>query len=396
VNGFYGTSSVEMYTTASYAFATYEATPRLLRATLIDPVNGNIALSDAVGVSNYNGLFYEDAESKNAIANLSINDIWKINPRWALHAGAKLENINYSGTRYQPIPSINSGGADRDVQTVYDNGSLQRGPAESFEDNFTLFNYAIGLNHTLTSGSSMFLNYSSGKKAPELNYYFNTFSEAPIDPNPEVQSIDQFELGYNYSGKLFSTAIVGFYSILDNFSSNDFAIDDMTGAIFYTPFQNNKVSVYGLESELVMSLFNNVNLSSSITLQNSKADRFTIYNANGSVDISDDEINDYSDNKVAHTPEVIFSLRPEFQKGKFSVYLNYRFMSGRYANAENSFELPGFGTLGGGVYYKRNRNNFGSSSNQATSEYIQNNPNGRFVVFPIQPRAVRLTLGYEF
>lgn len=418
INGFYGMSNVDMYTSASYAFATYEAEPRLLTATLIDPVNGNVALSDAVGVSNYNGLFYEDAQSKNAITNLSINDIWSLDSKWKLHLGAKIENVNYKGTRYAPDLVASTGGVDADIQTGYDNSSLQRGQAESFDDNFTVFNYAIGLNHTLSKSSSVFINYSSGKKAPELNYYFNTFSGVPIETDPEVQSINQLEIGYNYTGKLFSAAIVGFDSELDNFSSNDFAADDMTGAIFYTPFQNNKVSVYGIEAEAVVSILNNLNLSSSITLQSSTMDRFTVYNANGSVDSSDDEVVDFSDNKVAHTPSVIISLRPEFEKGKFSFYLNYRYMSSRYANAENSFELPGFGTLGGGIYFKSNRmiagldasnilnnegllnffgpDNFGSSSNQATAEYIQNNPNGRFVVFPILPRAIRLTLGYEF
>ncbi len=418
ISGFLGVSKVEMYTTASYAFATYEAEPRLLTATLVDPINGNVQLSDPVGVSNYNGLFYEDGFSNNLITSLSIQDIWKIGTKWSLHLGAKVESVAYKGSRYLPTQTPMMGGVDQDVTTGYDNAGLQRGTEEAFDDGMTTFNYSLGINHVISSQTSLFLNYASGNKAPELNYYFNTFSGVPIAPEPEIQTIDQLELGFNYSDTNLSTALVGFYSQLDNFSSNDFAFDDMTGTIFYTPFQNNKVSVFGLEGEVTISISERFNIASSFTIQSSNTDRFTVYDANDSVGRADDTIQDFSDNKVPHTPAVTFSIRPEYTRGNISAYLSYRYMSARYANAENSFELPGYGTIGGGVQYTRGRfnlsldgtnllngegllnffgpDNFGSSANQATAAYIQANPDGRFVVFPIMPRIVRMSLGYKF
>jgi len=418
ISSFIGLSTVEMYTTASYAFATYEEQPRLLTATLVDPMNGNVQLSDPVGVSNYNGLFYEDGMSNNIIASLAAQDIWKIHDDWSLHLGAKIEHVGYNGSRYLPAQYSAAGGIDNDLQTGYDNSSLERGQEELFDDGINTFSYSLGLNYRISSKSSLFANYASGKKAPELNYYFNTFSGVPIAPNPEVQSIDQFEIGFNSSVNRISTALVGFYSKLDNFSSNDFAFDDMTGTIFYTPFQNNKVSVIGLEGEAVFSISQKFNLSSSITIQSSKAERFLVYDANDSIDPDDDTVRDFSGNKVPHTPALTFSIRPEFQSGNVTAYLSYRFMSSRYANAENSFELPGFGTIGAGLQYKRGRfilsldgtnllnssglinffgpDSFGSSANQAAADYIQANPNGRFVVFPILPRVLKISLGYRF
>lgn len=418
ISSFIGLSKVDMYTTASYAFATYEAQPRLLSATLVDPINGNVELSDPVGVSNYNGLFYEDGTSNNTIASLAVQDIWKIHQNWSLHLGAKVENVAYKGSRYLPSSTPSNGGLDGDSDTGYDNASLQRGQEEKFDDGTNTFSYSIGVNHTLTSRASLFANYSLGNKAPELNYYFNTFSGVPIAPDPEVQRIDQFELGFNNSGKRISTALVGFYSQLDNFSSNDFAFDDMSGTIFYTPFQNNKVSVLGLEGEAVFSISQKFSLSTSFTIQSSKTDRFSVYDANDSIDTSDDTVSDFSGNKVPHTPGLTLSIRPEFKTGNITAYATYRYMSARYANAENSFELPGYGTVGAGIQYNRGRfvlsldstnllngeglvnffgpDSFGSSANQASAEYIKANPNGRFVVFPILPRVLRLSLGYHF
>jgi len=418
ISSFVGLSKIEMYTSASYAFATYESEPRLLSATLIDPINGDIQLSDPIGISNYNGLFYEDGESQNSIFNFSLQDIWDIDNNWSLHLGAKIEQVRYNGKRFLPnlVPSV--GGRDNDQSTGYDNANLSRGQEEKFNDKLSTFSYSIGINRQLSTRTSLFANFASGNKAPELNYYFNTFSGVPIAAEPEIQKINQLELGINFSSNKLSAALVGFSSQLDNFSSNDFAFDDMTGVIFYTPFQNNKVSVWGLEGEAVYSINKQWSINSSLTLQSSKMDRFTVYNANGSVDPMDDVVSDFSGGKVPHTPSMIFTLRPEYQKGNIVGYLSYRFQSSRYANAENSFNLPSYGTLGGGIQYSRGRfilgldgtnllnsaglanffgpDTFGSSSNQATSEYIQSNPNGRFVVFPILPRALRISLGYNF
>ena len=41
-------------------------------------------------------------------------------------------------------------------------------------------------------------------------------------------------------------------------------------------------------------------------------------------------------------------------------------------------------------------NEFGSNSNAATADFINQNPNASFVVFPISPRSIFLKVGYDF
>lgn len=416
-NWFYGVSLVNMYTSASYAYATYEENPQLLSVRLVNG-GGDILLSDAIGVSNYNGLFYEDGNSTNVISSINLLDQWNINGNWTAHLGLKFEHVDYEGVRYFPSIVSGLGGLDQNFSTGFDNSAQQRDSPENFQDAFNTLSYSIGVDHKVSERSNIFVNYANGNKAPELNYYFNTFRGVPILEDPTVQNIQQLELGYNFKGTKSILALVGFYSILDNFSSNDFAADANTGEIFYTPFQNNKVSVLGIEGEMVFHLNDFFNVASSITLQSSNADRFTVYDANGSVDTSDDTISDFSGRKIAHTPTAILSIRPSYDDGVWSGYANLRYTSARYGNAENSFELPAFATLGAGVRFKSGRfiwgldgsnllnstgllnffgpDQFASSANQATAEFINANPDGRFIVFPTMPRAMRLSVGYSF
>ena len=41
-------------------------------------------------------------------------------------------------------------------------------------------------------------------------------------------------------------------------------------------------------------------------------------------------------------------------------------------------------------------NEFGSNANAATADFIDQNPNASFVVFPISPRSIFFKVGYDF
>ncbi|MBT8218521.1 MAG: TonB-dependent receptor [Bacteroidia bacterium] len=414
---FTGFSKVDMYTTASYVFASYEANPKALSVILNNPPQP-IRLSDGYGVSNYNGLFYEDGTSNNFIGKFSLWDRWKLSSKLRLYLGLKLENISYNGQRYLPEQLGQSGGWDSRLQTGYDNAVLVRGQPELFKDTYATLNYSAGVNFNVSSGTSLFANYSSGKKAPELDYYFNTFTGVPIKGKGEIQKINQAELGINIIQNSIAGSVSAFYSQLKDFGSTDFAFDPMSGQIFYTPLQNNQVKTWGLEFESRIQVFRNLSFISTGTIQSSKTVDYTIYDANGSVAIDDDEIINYSGNKIPHTPSVMLRVTPEYSLGNLRFNASLSYMGPRYGNAENSFEMAGYFTLGAHLNYQLGRlifsltaknitnsdgllnffgpDEFGSSANQATSDYIRNNPDGRFVVFPILPRSVHLGLRYQF
>lgn len=411
-------SDVETFTSGSFAYVTYEAVPRMLRVTLENPGEPIVELSDLAGISNYGGLFYSRADAKVLQTALFINDDWKINKQLSLDIGLRYEYISHDGQKDRFAPTSND--LDDRPETAYNNSTLvATGTVDEFDFSYDYLSWSIGLNYQLTPKAALFGRFTNGHKAPELNYYFNNFQNLPVSEAGTVQDITQAEAGLKFKSDkiaLFSTA---FWSRLDNVNFSEFVFDESTGELFFTPAQFNQTTTFGLELESVFSPTPHFQIRVLATLQNPEATKFTLYDANGTSDPSDDKINDFSGNEIPHNPKVSLEISPSFSKGKFNSFMSWRYMGSRQANVANAFKLPAFSTVNAGLGYEINKfwtlsliannvfnsaglmnffgpNEFGSSANAATEEFIQQNPNASFVVFPIVPRTIHLQVGYQF
>ena len=77
VSSFIGLSKVEMYTTASYAFATYESQPRLLTATLVDDFSSTeMNMTTFLGAMNVTfETTYNDGNQETVTANYVLDSL---------------------------------------------------------------------------------------------------------------------------------------------------------------------------------------------------------------------------------------------------------------------------------------------------------------------------------
>jgi iron complex outermembrane recepter protein len=415
-----GFSNTSLFTQGSFAFVTYEPNPRMLRVTLENPGNPVVALSDSNGVSNYGGLFYVNANAKISQLAGFVNDLWKLSDKVNLDLGLRLETIKHNGTKDRFAPFSQPGGIDGDDSTDYDNGVLaSTGDQDIFNYNYNYASFSAGINYKISEEAALFGRVSKGNKAPELNYYFNNFSNVPINGKGEVQKINQVELGLKSNLKNFSFTTTLFWSQLKNIGVSNFEFDPDNGSIFYTPIQFNASETIGLEWESVYSPIQNLRFLFNGTLQNAKAKDWTIYNAAGSVDTSDDSIQDYSGNALPFNPTLMFNLGTEYELNKFLFFLKWQYMGEREGNVANAFQLPAYSLFDLGVGYNISKNlsanllvtnlfnseglanffgdnSFGANANSATQDYIQANPDASFVVVPVLPRGTILKLNYSF
>ncbi|MBU3820960.1 TonB-dependent receptor [Flavobacteriaceae bacterium XHP0103] len=415
-----GLSNTSLFTQGSFAFVTYEPSPRMLQVTLENPGDPTVALSDTNGVSNYGGLFYVNAEAKISQFAGFANDLWKLSDKVHLDLGLRLESIKHNGSKDRFAPFSQTGGLDGDPNTAYDNGILaSTGDQDKFNYNYTYLSYSAGINFEIANNAALFARLSKGNKAPELNYYFNNFSNVPINGKGEVQKINQIELGIKSNLKNFSFTSTLFWSQLKNIGISNFEFDPNTNDIFYTPIQFNTSETIGLEWESVYSPLQNLRFLFNGVLQDTKAKTWTIYDAAGSVDTADDSVQDYSGNKLPFNPAIMFNLSAEYQFKKFSSFLKWQFMGEREGNVANAFQLPSYSIFDLGLGYAINKNlsanvlvtnllnseglanffganNFGANANGATQEFIQANPDASFVVVPVLPRGTILKLTYSF
>ena len=417
---FISSSQVEVQTDASFLYATYEAEPRLLSVNLTDQ-NGTRQLSDPFGLSNYGGLFYEGADITASQLGIFSNAALQLTKSLRGDIGLRFERIGHSGTKDRSSPiDVGSGGLDGNPLTVYDNGTFTPSQTDDIDASYSYLSYSGALEYDLNKSSNIYFRYSKGNKAPELNYYINNFSNQDIPSElPPTQKIVQTELGWKK--KIFATSITAtlFNSTLKDVAYSNFVFDDQSSQIFYTPTQFNSSRTTGLELELGQLLTNDLMLRANMTLQTSKMTSFTLYEANGSIDVSDDELIDFSDNTLPHTPKLMGNLGLVYEPGAWYGGVNINYMGSRFGNLENSFTLPAYATAdldfglplsaqfsvglrvknlfnSGGLINFFGPNQFGSNSNAATNAFINNNPNETFVVFPIMPRAIFISLDYQF
>jgi len=416
---YFAFSDIETFTSASFAYATYENEPRNLYVTLENEGSPVIELSDRAGISNHGGLLYNRGDAKITQFALFLNDNIQIEDKLNIDAGLRYETIKHKGEKDRGVPTFSPGGIDGDETTAYNNSVLLAGQKDGFDFKYDYVSWSLGVNYLLTEDMALFGRISNGHKAPEMNYYFNNFGGVPIDQEGTVQDILQGELGLKVITPKFSLFTTAFYSQLDDIPFSEFVLDQATGGIFFTPILLNKTTTVGLEVEGNLSLSDNFDINVKATLQNAEATRFEVYNANETVDPADDVVIDYSGNKVPHNPNAMLEISPIYKTGKIDIFATWRYMGEREGNVANAFQLPAFSTINAGVGYQLNKqvnisliannlfnstglmnffgpNEFGSNSNAATTDFINQNPNASFVVFPISPRSIFLKVGYDF
>jgi len=415
-----GFSNTTMFTQGSFGFVTYEPNPRMLQVTLENPGQPALALSDENGVSNYGGLFYINSRAKVSQIAAFVNDRWKIAEKFHLDMGLRYETINHDGSNDRFAPFSAAGGADGNPLTEYDNGVLtSTGEQDEFDFNYSYLSHSIGLNYKFKEDAALFARFSGGNKAPELDYYYNNFSNVPVNQKGEVQKVNQVELGLKWNLPSFSFATTAFWSQLRNIGVGNFEFDGDTNTVFYTPIQFNSSRTIGLEWESAYLLTKDLTLSFNGTLQDGKAVDWTIYDAAGSVATDDDSIQDFSGNALPFNPSMMFNFGAEYQKNKFDAFLRWQFMGEREGNIANSFQLASYSIFNTGLGYSINKNlsidvvvtnifnseglanffganSFGANANGATTDFIQDNPDASFVVVPVLPRGSLLKLSYTF
>lgn len=414
-----GLSDTSIFTQGTFAYVTYEPNPKMLQVTLENPGDPVIALSDVNGLSNYGGLFFVNAEAKVSQLATFINDRWKISDNIHLDLGVRYESIKHKGSKDRFAPFSQNGGLDGDNTTAYDNSIIApTGQRDNFNYTYNYVSFSGGLNYKINEEATLFTRFSLGNKAPELNYYFNNFSNVPINQKGAVQKITQLEIGTKCNLKDFSFTTTAFWSELDNIGIANFEFDSDDNSIFYTPIQFNTSRTIGLEWESVFSPIENFTFRFNGIIQNPKATDWKIYNAAGSVNVSDDTIENFSGNTLPFNPRLMFNLSHEYQKNKISAFFKWQFMGKREGNVANGFKLPAYSIFNLGFGYEITKklstnllvnnvfnseglanffgeNSFGANANGATPEFIQANPDASFVVVPVLPRGTLLRLNYK-
>jgi len=414
-----GFSKTSYFGQGSFAYTTYEPNPKMLQVTLENPNTPIISLSDENGTSNYGGLFYVNTNANITQLATFFNDRWHLTENLNLDLGFRYESIKHKGNKDRFAPLGLSGGIDGNQTTVYDNVIIgPTGEKDYFNYTYNYLSYSFGINYSFNKNTAIFSRLSKGNKAPELNYYFDNFANVAINNKGEIQKINQIEVGFKLSSNIVSFTGTAFWSQLKDIATSNFEFDGDTNSIFYTPIQFNTSRTIGFEWESIFKPLNYISFDCNGVIQNPKATKWKIYDASGTVDTNDDNIQDFSGNNLAFNPKLLFNLGSNYSNKKLSALFKWQFIGKRQGNVSNGFQLDAYSVFNAGIGYELSKNlsanllvnnlfnseglanfyganSFGASGSGATPEFVANNPDASFIVIPILPRSSLIRLNYK-
>ncbi|GAB2583446.1 TonB-dependent receptor [Spirosoma areae] len=343
--------------------------------------------------------------------------------RLTIDLGVRYDNIGVNGSNTVGIenPAADKGGVDNNPLTLYDNYYFVKGPVIPYRSSLNLISYSAGVNYRLNNSSSVYTRFSSGQKAPDLQFYFDNYRDQTAIPQAKAQTVTQVEVGYKIKTATVSGALIPFYSRLSNVPVSTVG-QDTDGTSYFTPIVFNTLSTFGLEAEANVNLSAKFSINANATVQKATA---TVWQAwvIGNNGKADDQLVNYNGNTGENVPALMLNISPVYSVGKGYAMLTYKYLGARQANIANVFTLPGFGqfnlsagyTISPKISLTANINNLANTvgvmnwqpstqfslvdafgHDSFTVEKRNAAPNSIFQIIPIQPRAYFLTVKYRF
>ncbi|MGH8178837.1 MAG: TonB-dependent receptor domain-containing protein [Steroidobacter sp.] len=263
------------------------------------------------------------------------------------------------GVRYddqQTEGSLGEGvGVDLDGNplTRFDNAASQVGSARRrIDESFDTSGYSIGFNYELTPSHAVFGHYTDSARLPN----FDDFRNAPVvngRPDVEKDNVTNLELGYKTSLDTLVLFAALFQTEFDNISFRDILA---SGAEVR---RRAGTRTRGIELEGEYAPLEVLNVRFSATFQEPEYTSFRGATV------------DFTGNTIRRIPEVMTRVTPTllFMEDRGRVYLTYSYFGERFANDENSIELPSYTKLDAGVMFDVGENwSFQISGDNLTDE----------------------------
>jgi iron complex outermembrane recepter protein len=352
IGGFIGNSDYDgIQGSQGVALTTIENHPQPvnIKVTFGDPNPTNPRNGTVYQVTNPNGVVnvgadqgYAEEKITKSQKALFFAHTWEINNQLTFDWGVRYENIRVNGQNNVRglAPATAS---DNNPLTLYDNTQAVRGAAFKYDTTLSYVSFSGALNYKISENMAIYGRYSNGKKAPGFQVYQDVSNEfAKANLKPEIQVVQQFELGFKAKTAQYSANITPFYSLLDNIPGS-VTFTDAKGALYNPKTFYNSLTTYGVEVEGTYKISDNFDVRGVLTLQGSKATSYKswIHLPTGSASSPDSTV-DNTGNGIAHLPNVMANITPEYSNGKFYAGLTWSYMGARQANFANAFVLPAF------------------------------------------------------
>lgn len=275
---------------------------------------------------------------------------WEIHRRWNVDWGFRTEKYAAKGLNAGGMQNPRGnwdhtyGGADGDPLTLYDARFTVPNPANiwHYDKDVDSLSWSVASNFVVNDRNSVYLRYTDGEKSPDLDLFRSYNSQFRLDNlKGRPQTVEQWELGYRFSGRRFDFVVTPFWSRLGDIFDNPQATDTDGVTLYYPDPIFNVVTSYGIELEGNVSLTQNLRLRSVFTWQESEGTVWKQFVA-GTNGREDDFYRDLSGKPSDNNPDLMLNTTLSYTKQKFFANIQWKHMGERAGNVANVIILPRF------------------------------------------------------
>ncbi|WP_413668280.1 TonB-dependent receptor domain-containing protein [Mucilaginibacter sp. Mucisp86] len=408
---------------AGQSFTTLEDKPHPLGLTYTNFSGAVTKVTDANGFTAYGSGYGSSAITNNRF-DAFFGQSSPLTDRLTLDYGFRYNYNQFTGSSNNAVIDANAtaaGGYDNNLLTYYDNNVYVSNTPFNINKTVKSLSYSAALNYKFSEEQAIYVRYSEGRKAPDLQSVTAVSSQAQADAVSFIPiHVVQAELGYKVQKGGFTGYFTPFYSDISNKPTFDYTQDVQVNTYYYTKAVFSEQRTIGVEMESVFNIGNHINVRGAVTLQHATSVVERHWNV-GKPGPDDDQVVETRGGKVGLTPAVLTSITPSYRLNKFMTSLGWRYVGSSAANAANAFTLPGYSTfnyqagyqLSSRLYANLNINNVfnsigvtgwyapggfpGNLSPEAlTKAQVAANPNATYGARPTQPRSYFLSLSYNF
>lgn len=283
-------------------------------------------VTDPLGFTRYSFLnLRADYDGDSAAAYFS--DEWEIDDRLRLDFGLRYDYEHMNTSISNGVPSVD---LDGDPATTYDVSMLAGDDRTLSSMSFDNLGYSVGFNYALTDTQAAFGHFTRSAKLPHFDDVRNGIRTKDV--------VSNLEIGYKASLDNLALFLTGYRTEFDNVPFSDILVD---GSIIV---RRAETRTLGIELEGVYEPIDSVSMQFSLTLQDPEYRNFNGLSLNN------------DGNQVRRIPRSMIRIMPSiwFAAGRGRAFLTLSHYGNRYANDENTIELPSYMKVDAGVQFALN------------------------------------------
>lgn len=408
---------------AGQLFSTVETNPQPVGIRYTDLSGKAFELANNSGIINVGGSGITNNNANVNTTALFLGHNWDINNKLTLDWGLRYERFKIdvdTKTAKRNADLITSGGADGNVNTLYDVRNWGLNDSFLFGEDLKSFSFSGGLNYKINNNVAIYGRFSNGKKSPDMNFFLDVANQIALKTSSvNAQNIRMMEVALKVKTAKSTLFITPFLNNIGNVAN--FQVFQNTDLTFYGPPRiYQEFRTQGVEIEANHNFTKNFSVRAVGTFQSGKALKYSVYLANANGPTDDVKIT-YDGNNLDNVAPIMLSITPTYSTDKFYASIAYQYMGERWANVANAFKLPAFGAADLNMGYNISKNlSLSASINNVLNTYgvmswaapggfpasldtqgftkaaFEANPNAVYSTLSIMPRAYFLSLSYKF